>query len=167
MRLACVLAILCAMPVSAQYSVTPEGDLIHLTDGARRTTVTVLPAVGNMAIGMRVAGEEVLYFPSDLEAFRARPSLSGIPFLGPWANRLEEAGFYANGKKYAFNMELGNIRGRIPIHGFLSYTPEWEVVEAGSDERSAWVRSRLEFYRQPDWMAQFPFAHTIEMTYRL
>ena len=29
------------------------------------------------------------------------------------------------------------------------------------------VTSRLEFWKRPDWMAQFPFAHAIEMTYRL
>src|SRR5437879_5758525 len=29
------------------------------------------------------------------------------------------------------------------------------------------MTSRLVFYREPSWMAQFPFAHTIEMTYRL
>ena len=29
------------------------------------------------------------------------------------------------------------------------------------------MTSRLEFFRQPAWMAQFPFAHTIEMTHRL
>ena len=63
-------------------------------------------------------------------------------------------------------MELGNVRGAHPIHGFLS-AAVWEVVEAKADERSAWVTSRLEFFRQPDWMAQFPFAHTIEMTHRL
>ena len=41
------------------------------------------------------------------------------------------------------------------------------VTEIKADANAAWVTSRLEFYRQPDWMAQFPFAHTIEMTYRL
>jgi hypothetical protein len=35
-----------------------------------------------------------------VEAFKARPSLIGIPFLGPWANGLDEQGFYANGKRY-------------------------------------------------------------------
>src|SRR5207244_1192365 len=43
----------------------------------------------------------------------------------------------------------------------------WQPVEIKSDARSAWVTSRLEFYRQPAWMKQFPFAHTIEMTHRL
>jgi aldose 1-epimerase len=32
---------------------------------------------------------------------------------------------------------------------------------------AASVTSRLEFYRQPAWMKQWPFAHTIDMTYRL
>src|SRR5207253_8462609 len=47
------------------------------------------------------------------------------------------------------------------------YATQWEVVEAKADRNAAWVTSRLDFYRQPDWMAQFPFAHSIEMTYRL
>jgi aldose 1-epimerase len=84
-----------------------------------------------------------------------------------WANRLDEQAFYANGKRYAFNMELGNVRGAHPIHGFLSSTDKWTVTEVKADTKGAWVRSRLEFYREPSWMAQFPFAHTIEMTYLL
>ena len=43
----------------------------------------------------------------------------------------------------------------------------WEVVEVGADERSAWAVSRIDYARHPDLAAQFPFAHTIEMTYRL
>jgi len=102
-----------------------------------------------------------------VEAFKARPGLSGIPFLGPWANRLDEQAFYANGKRYAFDMELGNVRGAIPIHGFLTTTDQWQVVEAKADRKSAWVTSRLDFFRQPAWMKQFPFAHTIQITHRL
>jgi aldose 1-epimerase len=93
-------------------------------------------------------------------------SAQGIPFLAPWANRLDEQAFYANGKRYAFDMNLGNVRGAHPIHGFLA-AARWEVVDAKADARSAWVTSRLDFFKQPDWMAQFPFAHTIEMTHRL
>ena len=29
----------------------------------------------------------------------------GIPFLGPWANRLDEQAFYANGRRFPFDME--------------------------------------------------------------
>lgn len=90
--------------------------------------------------------------------------------MAPWANRLDETAFYANGKKYPLDMSLGNIRadrGKHPIHGFTTFAPQWQVVEVKSSPKAAWVTSRLEFYRQPDWMAQFPFAHAIEITYRL
>jgi aldose 1-epimerase len=119
---------------------------------------------------MKVNGKDAIYYPyaSDSDALKARGA-SGIPFLAPWANRLDEHAFYANGKKYVLNLELGNIRldSDHPIHGFLTGTSEWKVTEAKADDRAAWVTSRLEFYRQPDWMAQWPFAHIIEMTYRL
>jgi aldose 1-epimerase len=160
--------LLFAAPVVAQYAVRRNGEVIQLEDVKSQITVSILPSVGNAAIEMKVKGQNVLRFPyASVEEFKARPGLMGIPFLGPWANRLDEAGFYANGKKYTFNMELGNVRGAHPIHGFLSSTNQWQVVEAKSDGNAAWVTSRLEFFRQPAWMAQFPFAHTIEMTHRL
>jgi aldose 1-epimerase len=93
--------------------------------------------------------------------------MSGIPFLGPWANRLDEQAFYANGKRHPFDMTLGNVRGEIPIHGFVTTSGDWEVIEAKADTASAWVTSRLDFGRHPDWLKQWPFAHTIEMTHRL
>jgi aldose 1-epimerase len=152
----------------AQYTARREGEVVRLEDSAHQIRVSIVPSVGNVAFEMRVKGENVLRFPyADLADFRARPGLNGIPFLGPWANRLDEQAFYANGKRYTFNMELANVRGAHPIHGFLSSTDKWTVTEVKADNNAAWVTSRLEFYREPSWMAQFPFAHTIEMTYRL
>jgi aldose 1-epimerase len=152
----------------AQYSVRTGGEVVRLEDSAHQITVSVVPAIGNTAFDMRVNGEQVLRFPyADLAEFRGRPGLSGIPFLGPWANRLDEQAFYANGKRYAFNMDLGNVRGAHPIHGFLAFTDKWVLKEAKAAGTAAWVTSELEFYREPSFMAQFPFAHTIEMTYRL
>jgi aldose 1-epimerase len=165
---AALAALLCGLPLAAQYSAKQEGGVVHLEDAKHHTVVSVLTSVGNVAYEMKVNGTNVLYFPAGTpEAFRQRPGLAGIPFLAPWANRLDEPAFYANGKKYVFNEGLGNVRGAIPIHGFLSSTDQWQVVEAKADNTQAWVTSRLEFYRHPDWMAQFPFAHTIDMTYRL
>jgi len=104
---------------------------------------------------------------SELAEFRARPGLNGVPLLAPFANRLDEQAFYANGRKYSFDMGLGNIRGAIPIHGFLTGAKDWRLVEAKADAQAAWVTSTLDFYRNPQWMKQFPFAHTMTMTYRL
>jgi aldose 1-epimerase len=59
------------------------------------------------------------------------------------------------------------VNGAIPIHGFMSRTNQWQVIDVKSDGRSAWVTGRLETFKQPDWMKQWPFAHTIDVTYRL
>jgi len=163
-----ILVALAAPATAAEYSIRRHDDVIQLEDATSQIVVSVAPAAGNVVFEMKVKGQNVLRFPyGSLDEFKSRPALSGIPFLAPWANRLDEQAFYANGKKYAFDMELGNVRGAHPIHGFLSYAREWQVVEAKADGASAWVTSRLEVFRQPVWIAQFPFAHTIEMTHRL
>ena len=167
--LAALLVPLSVTAASAQpYSATRDQGLVRLTDAKHQVSVAVAPGVGNVAVEMTVKGQQVLQWPySSVDEFKAKPRLSGIPFMGPWANRLDEQAFYANGRRFPFDMELGNVRGQIPIHGFLSYTDQWKVLEAKADASSAWVTSRLEFYRHPLWMKQFPFAHAIEMTYRL
>ena len=170
-RLLCLLALawMFAVPVEAQrYSAVRDGEIVRLTDRTTETIVSIMPSVGNIAFEMQVKGHNVLRFPHEtLADFKARPNATGVPFMGPWANRLDEQAFYANGKRYAFDMSLGNVRGAIPIHGFLTTTDQWQVTRLRSTGEAAWVTSRLDFARQPSWMKQWPFAHTIEMTYRL
>ena len=160
---------LLALPAAAQpYSMARDGEAVRLTDARSQTDVWIMPSVGNIAYRMTVKGHDVLRWPHpSLDAFRANPNATGIPFMAPWINRLDEQAFYANGTRYAFDMSLGNVRGAIPIHGFLTTTNQWQLTSSGADGTSAWTTSRLEFYRQPAWMKQWPFAHTIEMTYRL
>ena len=164
------MAMATALPSSAkQYEAGQTGDVIQLRDTTRHMVVSVVPSIGNMVTEFSVNGKNVLRFPyASLEDYKARGGgASGIPFLGPWANRLDEQAFYANGKKYSFDMDLGNVRGAIPIHGFLSTTDQWQVVEVKADSKSAWVTSKLEVWKQPMWMKQWPFAHTVEITQRL
>jgi aldose 1-epimerase len=156
--------------VAESYRAEQIAGVVRLADARADTTVALLPSSGNVTIEMRVNGQNILRFPyASIEDFRARDTrgMVGIPFLGPWANRLDEQAFYANGRRYAFDMGIGNIRGELPIHGFLTMTDRWRVVEVRSGAHAAWVTSRLEFYRDPGWMKQFPFAHTVEMTHRL
>jgi aldose 1-epimerase len=139
-----------------------------LTDTGTDTRVSIAPSIGNIAFRMMVKGHDVLRGPhADMTAFKANPNQTGIPFMGPWINRLDEQAFYANGKRYAFDMSLGNVRSAIPIHGFLTATSEWRLVSVDAARDRATVTSRLEFFRQPAWMKQWPFAHTIEMTHTL
>lgn len=165
----CALIAAGTSPALAQYAAHQDGDVVRLDDSAHQISVSIAPGVGNVAFQMLVNGQNVLRFPyPDIAAFRSHPNLSGIPLLAPWANRLDEQAFYANGKKYAFNMALGNIRNDAhPMHGFLSFTDKWQVLQVKADRHAAWVTSRLDYYREPSWMAQFPFAQSIEMTYRL
>ena len=169
LRLCFLLLLLLGSPglLRAQYSVQRKGNIVQLIDGRHDTVVSIVPSIGDLTFEMKVKGQDVLHFPySSINDFKTHPGLAGIPFLAPWANRLDEQAFYANGKKYVFNMSLGNVRGENPIHGFLTRAP-WDVVELKADKNSAWLRSRLDFYRHPDWMEQFPFAQTFELTQRL
>ena len=151
-----------------RYAAAQQGEVVTLTDRTAETVVTIVPSVGNIAVEMKVKGHNVLRWPyASIDEFKKRPGFNGNPFLAPWANRLDEQAFYANGTRYAFDMELGNVRGKIPIHGLLLFTDQWKVVEASADARSAWTTSRLEFHKNPMWIRQFPFAHTIDMTHRL
>jgi aldose 1-epimerase len=164
---ALLLCIATALPARAQYAARRNGDLVVLEDGKNQMTVTIVPSAGNVATEFKVKGQNILRWPfKSIDEFR-KGGLAGIPLLAPWANRLDEQAFYANGKKYAFDMQLGNVNGAIPIHGFLSRTDQWQVVEAKADGKSAWVTSKLDVFKQPMWMKQFPFAHTIEITHRL
>ncbi len=154
---------------SSSYDARRDGETVQLEDKAHQVVVSLLTSVGNMAYSMTVKGEEILRFPfASIDEFKAtRAGMHGIPFMAPWANRLDEQAFYANGTRYPFDMALGNVTGATPIHGFLSRATQWEVVEMKHDARAAWVTSRLDVSRQPAWMKQWPFAHAIEMRYRL
>ena len=169
LRLA-VFALLLTSPLLAlaQYSFERNADIVKLTDQKHETSVSVLTSVGNLVFSMKVKGQEIIHFPyASTDAYKAKPGSTGIPFLAPWANRLDEQAFYANGKKYTFNMALGNVKGATPIHGLLTQTTYWQIVELKSDKTGAWLTSRLDFSKHPELMAQFPFAHLIVMTQRL
>jgi aldose 1-epimerase len=177
MRITALVAVLVLMvgvalerPADAQpYEARRNGDIVQLEDTGSQTVVSIITSVGNMAYEMRIKGHNILRFPfASVEDYKAKPpSRHGIPLLAPWGNRLDEMAFWANGKRYAFDMSLGNINPTHAIHGFMSLTDQWQIVEMKHDGGAAWLKSRLEAFRQPAWMKQWPFAHTIEMTYRL
>jgi aldose 1-epimerase len=134
--------------------------VITLQDGP--ATVTINPAFGNNASSMVINGCEFIWKPEPWQA----PALGGIPLLAPWANRIGGESYLANGARYLLNPALGNLRydgNHLPIHGLLLFASGWRIVQ----QKPAEVTSRLAFWRHPKWMAQFPFAHAIEMTHRL
>ena len=146
-------------------------ETVQLADAARNMELEIAPGVGNIAYKWNVGGRNFLYFPyPSVAAFAEAPRLCGVPFLAPWANRLDGDTYWANGKRYLLNPGLGNLRrdgNQKPIHGILLFSKAWKLVEAKADDTAAWASSRLEFWRHPEMIAQFPFPHTLTMTYRL
>ncbi|HEX7362076.1 MAG TPA: aldose 1-epimerase [Bryobacteraceae bacterium] len=161
----------CAANGYKAEKITDHGvQVVRLTDAAHGASVSIAPSVGNRAFAFTVHGQNLLYFPlTSIAAPQAR-RLNGIPFLAPWANRMAEGGFWANGKKYQFNPNLGTLRldrNDIAIHGMVIGSPLWKVVDVGADKHSAHVTSQLQFWKYPNLMANWPFAQTYEMTYTL
>lgn len=143
---------------------------VRLIDTVHSVQVSIVPSIGNRVYEMRVRGANILHFPFDNPAaLQGNRHLNGIPFLAPWANRMPD-GLHANGKHYRFNTGLDSVRldaNGILIHGLLTSSPFWELTDSGADDNSAHVTSRLAFWKYPDLMANWPFAHEYEMTYRL
>lgn len=174
--LAALLGTLPLMSQTTNYSaerVAGQGiEVLSLRDARARTEVRIAPKTGNNAYSMKVNGQEILYFPhSSAAEWAARPGMAGNPFLSPWANRIDGESYWVNGKQYHLNPGLGAYRkdgNGLPIHGLLLYAHDWEVVSLKASEADGAVAtSRLVHHRDPARAAQFPFAHTIEMTYRL
>jgi aldose 1-epimerase len=179
MRQILLVALLGTIPYmseAANYSATratEDGmEVLVLRDARAKTEVKIAPKIGNNAYSMKVNGQDLMFFPySKLSEWLAKPGMAGNPFLAPWANRIEGDGYWVNGKKYLLNAGLGNFRkdgNGLPIHGLIVYAKDWEVVSLKADDTGGAVAvSRLVHHRDAGRAAQFPFAHTIEMTYRL
>jgi len=162
---------------SGNYSVAQkvvEGHMTyHLLDSSRKMDFGVVPDMGNFAYEFKVNGKDVLIPTDSFKSYLDKHWFCcGIPFLAPWANRIDRDEYYFEGKKFLLNDALGNILRvpptNFPIHGVLVFDTRWQVVKTdASDREGAFVTSRLEFYKYPDLMAQFPFALVYEITYRL
>jgi aldose 1-epimerase len=172
-RFGCKAFVLVILIVSAgasagaqRYTAKQDGDVVTLTDTTAKMNVAVYTPMGK-AWQVQVKGQNLVRTAPSLDAFKANSGLSGIPLLAPFANRLDQTAFYANGKKYNFDLELGNVRGPIPGTGYVNGSKDWQLVGFHADAKSAWVTCKLDFYKIPDFIKQFPFAHTITITYRV
>ncbi len=146
-------------------------EIYVLRDEVRQAEVRVVPSLGNNSYEMTVKGKPVFWSPyKTLGELAAKPAHLGNPLLWPWANRIDGMSYWVNGRQYNLQESVGNIKpgpNNTPIHGLLVYSNLWKVTRAEAGESGAVLTSRIEFSQYPQLMAQFPFAHTIAMTYRL
>ena len=75
-------------------------------------------------------GDEPVVAPSgDRVAFVKERRIWIAPLDG---GKPAEQAFFANGRRFPFDMQLGNVRGDMPSHGFVTTTEHWNVVEANA-----------------------------------
>lgn len=122
---------------------------------------TYVPEVGMVGSSLRHRGEELLGQVGGLAKYAETGSSFALPLLHPWANRLD-------GMRYG-QVELDPERSPLhleenglPIHGLLSASPHWEVIEQGDADLSA----RFSFDR-PELLAAFPYPHELVIAVRL
>ncbi|HEX6312830.1 MAG TPA: aldose 1-epimerase [Acidimicrobiia bacterium] len=121
------------------------------------------PAVGMLGTSLRLRGNEFVALPGGVATYR-NGHQTGIPFLAPWANRLD-------GWRYrvgAVDVDLAGLPLHtdghgLPIHGTMTAVEGWEVAAREPDR----IRARFDYGARPDLLAAFPFPHVVEIDARV
>jgi aldose 1-epimerase len=141
-------------------------DAIWLSAGAYEAAA--LPQIGGNLIAFRDREREYhfLHEPDkdEMEAFKARPMIHGIPVLFP-PNRYENGRFPWNGQTYAFPVNEESTGNH--LHGFL-YNIPWEVEEYGNKGADAsYVRLKVSIDNSNKMYRYFPHTFTFWLEYTL
>ncbi len=140
-----------------------------LHDDAADLHATWVPGAGMLGASLVHHGQELLWQGAGAGAYAQTRAFMGVPFLHPWANRLDHFGYSAGGHDVKLDpaspLLLLDDNG-LPIHGLLIASPLWSVLEAAADGEGARLVAGLDF-EDRDLLAAFPFPHRVEMTVRL
>jgi len=119
------------------------------------------PDSGMLGVSLKHRGAELLRRIDDLETAKSKGSTAGIPLLYPWANRLASLNYQAAGRDVSLDpssLLLHFDDHHLPMHGVPWGQLAWEIVAAKPDS----LLARLD-WNHPDFLAIFPFPHTLEM----
>jgi len=134
---------------------------------AGRYEAAVLPEIGGNCIAFRdtETGYRFLHEPTpeEMESFKARPWIHGIPILMP-PNRYEDGKFPWNGKTYQFPVNEASTGNH--LHGFVSDTP-WEVEDYGQSKHESFVTVTLTVGEGHPVYAYLPHKFTLKLRYSL
>ncbi len=137
-----------------------------VTLGAGALEATFVPSLGMVGASLRHAGEELLDRRTGLRAYRDMGTVTGMPLLHPWANRLARDELILGGHRVRLPGPPSVWRDDhgLPIHGLLGAHPGWSVHEADADGHAARLIARLDFFAaDPRLTAVFPFPHDLEL----
>src|SRR4051812_29872377 len=100
-------------------------DAIVLHDDAGDLHSTWVPAAGMLGASLVHRGRELLWRGAGVAAYPGRRAVLGIPFLHPWANRLDGMAYTAGGQHVELDPSSPLLLlddGGLPIHGVLNAT---------------------------------------------
>ena len=123
------------------------------------------PDLGMLCASFRHRGVELLRRVEDLEAAKAKGSTAGIPFLYPWANRLDGLHYHVAGRRVSLNPASALLHfdeHGLPMHGVPWGKLRWEVSSATKERLSA----RLP-WSSKELLEVFPFPHEVEMNVQI
>lgn len=144
--------------------------VVSLVSEGAKLEATFAPTAGMVGCSLKHAGEELLGTRDGLASYARKRNTMGIPLLHPWANRLGGFDYEAAGRHVAIDPDSPAIRldaNGLPMHGVLAASPYWTDIVTTADSRGAALSARLDFAAHDELMAVFPFAHVIELEYRL
>jgi aldose 1-epimerase len=134
---------------------------------SERYEAVILPGIGGNLIAFRDVerGYKFLHEPEaeEMESFKARPIIHGIPVLFP-PNRYEDGKFPWNGKTYQFPVNEEKTGNH--LHGFVHNIP-WQVDEFGSTDMESFVTVSLTVDKGHSVYTYLPHSFTIRLRYSL
>ena len=106
-------------------------EIVKLWSIASDLSLKIAVNIGNTICSILKKNKEYLYFPYELKAYKNISQLAGIPFMHPWANRLEGDFIFIEQNKHHFPKHFQSIIPRdgnnLPLHGLLLKSDKWKT----------------------------------------
>lgn len=142
-----------------------DGAEAAVTVAAGDLSATFLPDLGLLGVSLRHRGDELIALPGGLAGWKRR-SLTGLPLMAPWANRLAQHAYEADGVRVGIDPAVTQADANgLPIHGTMIARPGWttRTQAAGVDGRAV-LEAGFDYGRHPELLAAFPFPHELTVT---
>jgi galactose mutarotase-like enzyme len=130
-----------------------------LHDDVADVHATWVPEAGMLGASLVHHGHELLWQGAGVGAYAKARRFMGIPFLHPWANRLDHFGYSVGPAEVVLDPASPLLL--LDEHG-LTASRRWSVLSAAAGADGARLVAGLDF-DDPALLAVFPFPHRLEM----
>jgi galactose mutarotase-like enzyme len=144
-------------------------EALVLHDDASDVHATWVPGAGMLGASIVHRGEELLWQGAGVGAYANDRKFMGVPFLYPWANRLDGYHYSAGGHDVTLDPASPLLlldEHSLPIHGVLTASRSWVVRSTAANPEHARLAASLDF-DAPELLAAFPFPNRVEMEVEL